>query len=99
MLQLQLIRAMSPSVFVLVFCGAILLKYFMAEVKKKKREEKLKIQEVCLPSECAFDDASRTKGKASRFIVTIIYWKRAKVYSFEPENEQLCTFIYHINNI
>ena len=71
----------------------------MADVEKIKCEEKSKIQEVCLPSECAFDDASRTKGKASRFTVTIIYWKKAKVYSFEPEKEQLCTFIYHMNNI
>lgn len=70
------VNAGNESVCICVsLCGAILLKYFMAEVKKKKKksEEKLKIQEVCLPSECAFDDASRTKGKASRFTVTIIY--------------------------
>lgn len=68
------VNGVNESICICVsLCGAILLKYFMADVEKIKCEEKSKIQEVCLPSECAFDDASRTKGKASRFTVTIIY--------------------------
>lgn len=57
-----------------------------------------KTLEVCLPTEPAVAGANRTKWEALRFIARIIHWKRALVYGTEPEM-QLCTFIYHMNNI
>lgn len=54
-----------------------------------------------MPTERAFDGdlANKTKWEALRFIARMIHPKRATVYSIQPENEQLCSLIYHMNDI